>query len=126
MDLTTDVRDVILRGGSTPAPACARRRPPTPGALLAFFGRLSPASIYHRFHGVPSLGRGSSSPSSARTGASAAALVGTLAGDGEERIVALASWARLGQSLCEQARARIAGRVTGRLRPGPGSGELDG
>jgi len=81
--------DVILRDGST-----LRLQPPTAAdteALVEFFARLSPRSRYLRFHGARSIDRALVTtfvdPDWATTGA--------LVGRHEERIVALASYARL-------------------------------
>jgi len=50
----TDVRDVILRDGSTLR--LRRPRAADEDALLAFFSRLSDRSLYYRFHGLPAVG----------------------------------------------------------------------
>ena len=87
------VRDVILRDGST-----LRLHPPEAAdadALVSFFSHLSPESLRSRFHGMPSVGRRLVDPFLAPDGIERGALVGSLAGVEEERIVALASWARL-------------------------------
>ena len=80
--------DVILRDGQT-----LRLRAPVEAdgeALVGFFKRLSPESLYLRFHGAPTvrlgLVRGFLDPDWRERGA----LVGELDGD----VVALASYAR--------------------------------
>ena len=85
--------DVILRDGST-----LRLRPPTSAdteGLLQFFRDLSPQSLYQRFHGYPSIGpklvEKFVDPDWFETGA----LIGTIAVDDHEEIVALGSYARL-------------------------------
>ena len=81
--------DVILRDGGT-----LRLRPPTGAdgdALLAFFAALSGRSLYLRFHGVRRVDRGLVDPFLDPNWNETGALVGTLG----ERIVALASYARL-------------------------------
>jgi acetyl coenzyme A synthetase (ADP forming)-like protein len=86
--------DVILRDGST-----LRLRAPDrndAGALVAFFERLSPESLYQRFHGArhvdASLVERVLDPDWTDRGA----LIGVLADKtGGERVIALAEWARL-------------------------------
>jgi acetyl coenzyme A synthetase (ADP forming)-like protein len=85
--------DVILRDGTT-----LRLRAPEPAdaeALVAFFARLSPDSLYLRFHGArrvdEKLVEAFLDPDWVERGA----LIGTFATDGAERIVALADYARL-------------------------------
>jgi acetate---CoA ligase (ADP-forming) len=87
------VRDVILREGST-----LRLRSPAAGdaeALLAFVSGLSERSRYLRFHGLPALGPVLVEPFLDPDWNERGSLVGTMETDGGERIVALASWARL-------------------------------
>jgi acetyl coenzyme A synthetase (ADP forming)-like protein len=86
-------RDVLLRDGTT-----LRLHRPGSGeaeALVAFFSRLSPQSLYFRFHGVPAVGPALVAPFLDPDGMDRDTFVGTLAQDGEERVVAVASWARL-------------------------------
>ncbi len=89
----TDVRDVILRDGSTLR--LRRPRAADEDALLAFFSRLSDRSLYYRFHGLPAVGPRLVAPFLDPDGVERDALMGTLVEEGEERVVALASWARL-------------------------------
>jgi acetate---CoA ligase (ADP-forming) len=89
---TVGLRDVVLRDGTT-----LRLRPPRTDdteELLAFFKRLSQESLYRRFHGLPSLGPGLIEPVLEPDWVERGSLVGTLA-EGDERIVALGSYARL-------------------------------
>ena len=98
--------DVILRDGST-----LRLRPPTSedvGPLLDFLGGLSPQSLYLRFHGHPALTEQLVErfvdPDWVETGG----LVGVV-GDGDaERIVALASYARLRDPRAAEAAFTVA------------------
>ncbi len=62
---------------------------------MAFFSRLSPQSLYYRFHGMPSVGPPLVAPFLDPDGVDRDTFVGRLSEDGEERIVAVASWARL-------------------------------
>ena len=81
--------DVILRDGGT-----LRLRPPgtdDADALLAFFAALSDRSRYLRFHGARRVGRDLVDPVLDPDWTETGALVGTL----DDRIVALASYARL-------------------------------
>jgi len=88
-----DAVDVILRDGST-----LRLRSPLAsdaGAVREFFERLSEQSLYLRFHGIQRIGDELVGhfldPDWQTTGS----LIGTLSEDGEERVVALGTWARL-------------------------------
>jgi acetyl coenzyme A synthetase (ADP forming)-like protein len=88
-----DARDVILRDGTTlrlHSPGTAEAT-----ALLDFFSRLSPESLYFRFHGLPRVGPALVAPFLDPDGLERGALVGRLAEDGTDRIVAVASWSRL-------------------------------
>jgi len=90
---TRIVRDVILREGTT-----LRLRAPVredAAGLLAFVERLSPESRYFRFHGLPPVGPRLVEPFLDPDWDERGALVGTLAGDDGDRIVALATWSRL-------------------------------
>jgi acetyl coenzyme A synthetase (ADP forming)-like protein len=85
--------DVILRDGGT-----LRLRPPAASeadALVAFFRGLSDRSLYLRFHGSRAVGRALVEPDLDPDWLERGALVGVLADDGGERVVALASFARL-------------------------------
>ena len=90
---TSVVRDVILREGTT-----LRLRAPARddvAGLLAFVERLSPESRYFRFHGLPPVGPRLVEPFLDPDWDERGALVGTLAGENGERIVALGTWSRL-------------------------------
>jgi acetate---CoA ligase (ADP-forming) len=90
---TSVVRDVILREGTT-----LRLRAPNRadgGAVLAFVNRLSPESLYFRFHGLPPVGPRLVEPFLDPDWDERGALIGTLAADEEERVVALGTWSRL-------------------------------
>ena len=86
-------RDVLLRDGTTLR--LHRPRADEADALVAFFSRLSPQSLYYRFHGMPSVGPPLVAPFLDPDGVDRDTFVGSLSEDGEERIVAVASWARL-------------------------------
>jgi acetyl coenzyme A synthetase (ADP forming)-like protein len=84
-----DAVDVILRDGGT-----LRLRPPAAAdeaGVIAFFERLSAQSLYLRFHGARKVDRRIVEPFLDPDWSERGSLVGTL----EDRIVALASYARL-------------------------------
>jgi acetyl coenzyme A synthetase (ADP forming)-like protein len=85
--------DVILRDGGT-----LRLRAPAGSdadAVVDFFGRLSPQSLYFRFHGARAVDRRLAEPFLDPDWVEQGVLVGTLGEGAEERIVALASFSRL-------------------------------
>src|SRR6266516_5103171 len=85
--------DVILRDGST-----LRLRAPVRGdsdALVRFFAELSDQSLYLRFHGHPSVDARLVQLELEPDWAEHGALLGAVATDDGERVVALASYARL-------------------------------
>jgi len=85
--------DVILRDGGT-----LRLRPPLrddADALVGFFEDLSDQSLYLRFHGHPSVDARLVAPDLDPDWAERGALIGGVAADVGERIVALASYVRL-------------------------------
>jgi acetyl coenzyme A synthetase (ADP forming)-like protein len=85
--------DVILRDGST-----LRLRPPARSdedALVRFFADLSDRSLYLRFHGHPSLDAHLVEPVLEPDWVDRGSLVGAVAENGEEQIVALANYVRL-------------------------------
>jgi acetyl coenzyme A synthetase (ADP forming)-like protein len=94
--------DVILRDGGT-----LRLRPPRwedAEALLEFFRSLSERSLYLRFHGFPTFGESLVEPLLEPDWHERGALLGTLAEDGPERVVAVANYVRLRDpSLAEAA-----------------------
>jgi acetyl coenzyme A synthetase (ADP forming)-like protein len=97
-----DTVDVILRDGGT-----LRLRPPMGDdaeALLAFFRSLSERSLYLRFHGFPQLGARLVEPLLEPDWEERGALLGTLADEDGERVVAVANYVRLrDRSLAEVA-----------------------
>lgn len=105
-----EIRDVILRDGTT-----LRLRAPHAGdarALEAFFAGLSDESLYMRFHGFPSVGPELVRPFLDPDWNERGALIGTLGHGEEERVVALASFARLRAPAC----AEVAFAVTDELQ----------
>jgi acetyl coenzyme A synthetase (ADP forming)-like protein len=85
--------DVILRDGST-----LRLRAPEQDdadALVRFFAALSDQSLYLRFHGHPSVDAHLVQPDLAPDWAERGALLGSVATDDGDRVVALASYVRL-------------------------------
>ena len=128
MAVTGDLeRDVILRDGTT-----LRLRPPTGAdadAVLAFFERLSPESVYRRFHGIPRITPRLIAPFLDPDWHETGALVGTLAAagsalggagtdeggdEGAGRIVALASYVRLRAASSAEAAFAVADELQGR------------
>jgi len=112
MSAVTELRDVILRDGST-----LRLRPPHAAdaeALLAFFAGLSERSRYLRFHGLPELGRGLVEPWVEPNWTDIGALIGSLGDPGEERVVALASYARLREPRTAEVAFAVADDLQGR------------
>ncbi len=88
-----NVVDVILRDGRT-----LRLRPPSAadaGAVLDLFRRLSGRSLHLRFHGMPALTPALVEPFLEPDGVDRGALLATARDSGSERVVAIASWARL-------------------------------
>jgi acetyl coenzyme A synthetase (ADP forming)-like protein len=101
-----DVVDVILRDGST-----LRLRPPERAdadAILDFFSTLSEQSLYMRFHGFPSLGPEVVEQVLDPDWAERGALLGTLAENGAERVVALANYVRLRDPSAAEAAFAVA------------------
>ncbi len=112
MSAVTELRDVILRDGTT-----LRLRPPharDSEALLAFFADLSERSRYLRFHGLPELGRGLVEPWVEPNWTDVGALIGALGDPGEERVVALASYARLREPRTAEVAFAVADDLQGR------------
>src|SRR4051794_5649373 len=88
-----DAVDVILRDGST-----LRLRSPLAadaGAVRSFFERLSDQSLYLRFHGIQRIGDELVGHFLEPDWQATGSLIGTLADEGAERVVALGTWARL-------------------------------
>jgi hypothetical protein len=116
--LTTEPLDVILRDGST-----LRLRAPAPddaAALLDFFGGLSRESLYRRFHGYPEIGPRLVEPLTSADSDEAGALVGCV----DDRIVAVANFARLRDPKDAAARAARGPRGRPRCRALRGGGAL--
>ena len=90
---TSVVRDVILPEGTTLRLRAATRD--DAAALVAFVERLTPESRYFRFHGLPPVGPRLVEPFLDPDWDERGALVGTLASEAGERIVALGTWSRL-------------------------------
>jgi len=106
------VVDVILRDGGT-----LRLRPPEAadtGALTDFLSGLSEQSFYFRFHGAPAVRRQLVEPFIDPDWVERGALVGTLTEEGGERIVALASYARLRDHRQAEAAFAVADEHQGR------------
>ncbi|HEU6443780.1 MAG TPA: GNAT family N-acetyltransferase [Gaiellaceae bacterium] len=98
--------DVILRDGGT-----LRLRPPRredDEALLEFFQRLSERSLYLRFHGFPSVSPQLVEPFLEADWDERGVLLGTLAEDGEERVVALGNYTRLRDRALAEAAFTVA------------------
>jgi len=106
------VRDVILRDGRT-----LRLRPPAAGdarAVLGFFERLSEHSLHLRFHGLPAVTPALVAPFLESDGHDRGALLATTAEEGEERVVALAGWARLRDPTCAEVAFAVEDALQGR------------
>ncbi len=105
--------DVILRDGGT-----LRLRPPTEAdadGLVAFFTELSDQSLFLRFHGFRPVDRDLVEPFLRPDWTERGALVGGLADPGEEeRIVAIASYARLGRGHSAEMAFAVADAEQGR------------
>ena len=102
MATATEAVDVILRDGRT-----LRLRPPRredADSLLDFFGSLSEQSLYLRFHGFPTVDGRLVEPLLEPDWEERGALLGTLAENGDERVVAVGNYVRLRDpSLAEAA-----------------------
>ena len=105
--------DVILRDGST-----LRLRAPARGdadALIAFFGRLSEHSRYLRFHGVRRIDATLVEYFLDPDWADRGALIGALTdAEGNERVVALAEYARLRDPMTAEVAFTVAEELQGR------------
>ena len=112
MSAAADVRDVILRDGTT-----LRLRPPRAqdaDEIVEFFATMSERSRYLRFHGLPALGRGLVEPWVEPDWSDVGALIGALGEPGEERVVALASYARLREPATAEVAFAVADDLQGR------------
>ncbi len=109
MDTVTSVADavdVILRDGRT-----LRLRPPRredEDALLEFFGSLSERSLYRRFHGYPRIDARLVEPLLEPAWAERGALLGALADEEGERVVAVANYVRLRDPAAAEAAFAVA------------------
>ena len=103
------VRDVVLRDGTT-----LRLRPPRRAdaqELVGFLRRLSPDSLYMRFHGTVSVGPRTVESTLDPDWVERGALVGEAAGG---RIVALGSYARLREPAVAEAAFAVADELQGK------------
>ena len=106
------VLDVILKDGST-----LRLRPPAEvdgPALLALFQGLSTESLHLRFHGLPALTPALVGYALDPDWADRGALIGTLAADGGERVVAVATYDRLRDPAAAEVSFAVADELQGR------------
>jgi acetate---CoA ligase (ADP-forming) len=107
-----DIRDVILRDGST-----LRLRPPRSvdvDLLVDFFAGLSERSLYQRFHGFPAVSRATVEPYVEPDWEDRGALMGTLSdGAHAERVVALANYVRLRDPACAEVAFAVADDMQG-------------
>src|SRR4029450_6286381 len=93
MDSDPQIVDVILRDGST-----LRLRPPGQAdapALVELFRGLSPESLHLRFHGMPAIPPALVEPLLEPDWDERGALIGTLADERGERVVAAAAYGQL-------------------------------
>ncbi len=110
--VATEHADVILRDGRT-----LRLRPPTGNdadSLLAFFRGLSERSLYLRFHGFPELSLRLVESLLEHDRQERGALLGALVGEEKERIIAVASYARLRDPKLAEAAFAVADEHQGR------------
>jgi acetate---CoA ligase (ADP-forming) len=111
-EIVVDAVDVILRDGTT-----LRLRAPGSedvDALVDFFAGLSQRSLYLRFHGFRAADRSLAEPLVDPDWVNRGALVGTLADQGRERIVAVASYVRLRDPAAAEAAFAVADELQGR------------
>ena len=104
--------DVILREGST-----LRLRAPEQAdadTLVRFFAELSDQSLYRRFHGHPSVDARLVAPNLDPEWAERGALLGAVATDDGERVVALASYMRLREREAAEVAFAVADDYQGR------------
>jgi acetyl coenzyme A synthetase (ADP forming)-like protein len=104
--------DVILRDGGT-----LRLQPPMPEdseRILAFFSRLSERSLFLRFHGFRSLDCTAVEPFLDPDWSTRGALAGSLVEDHENRVIALGSYARIGDSDAAEMAFAVSDQEQGR------------
>ncbi len=104
--------DVILRDGTT-----LRLRAPLSadaGAVLRLFSSLSEESLYRRFHGLPAVDPRLVEPVLDPDWRERGALIGAIAEDGGERVVGLASYARLRDPTAAEVAFTVADDFQGR------------
>ncbi len=107
-----DSVDVILRDGGT-----LRLRPPTRvgrEALLDFYRALSSQSLHRRFHGLPNLRPQLVESLLEPDWAERGALLGALADEGGERIVAIGNYVRLRDPALAESAFAVADTEQGR------------
>ena len=112
VSLNVAIRDVILRDGET-----LRLRPPVSedaDRLLAFFAGLTPDSLRFRFHGMRAVVPDLVTPFLTTDGNDRGGLIATTADDGDEEVVAVASWARLRDPVCAEVAFAVADEFQGR------------
>ena len=112
MVIDPQIADVILRDGST-----LRLRPPREAdasAVLELFRGLSPESLHLRFHGLPGVTPALVGPLMKSDWDERGALIGTLDAEGGERVVALASYARLRDPTAAEVSFAVADDLQGR------------
>jgi acetate---CoA ligase (ADP-forming) len=112
MATATDIHDVILRDGTTLR--LRRPREDDLDVLVAFFHGLSERSFYLRFHGAPAVGPELVRPFLEPDWENRGGLIGTLAGDEGERVVALASYARLREAETAEVAFAVADELQGK------------
>ena len=106
------VRDVVLRDGTT-----LRLRAPTrddASELLEFLRRLSPDSLYLRFHGSVSVGPRLVEPVLDPDWVERGALIGAVSEAAGERIVALGSYVRLREPALAEVAFAVADELHGK------------
>jgi acetate---CoA ligase (ADP-forming) len=106
------VRDVVLRDGTT-----LRLRAPAlddAGELLEFMRRLSPDSLYLRFHGTVSIGPRLVEPVLDPDWVERGALIGAVSEADGERIVALGSYVRLREPAVAEVAFAVADELQGK------------
>ena len=104
--------DVILRDGST-----LRLRPPgeaDASAVLELFRGLSPESLHLRFHGMPAVTHALVAPLIKPDWEDRGALIGTLDTGESERVVAVATYARLRDPAAAEVSFAVADDLQGR------------